>query len=155
MRTRILFALPFYLVASLALASNYGVDEIPEVIPKPEAVRLKAAGIGTTFALLEQGGDSKARKLLAQKTQIGVRTLEGWIQLADLMRVKGIGPDVARLLTAAGTKTIEQLKVADAAKLNDQIMKINTSQHLSQNPPSTEHLTAWISQAKTLPIVLH
>jgi predicted flap endonuclease-1-like 5' DNA nuclease len=155
MRARFLFAIPLWLFTSIAWASNYSIDEIPGIIPKPEAVRLQAAGVGTTFALLEQGADPSARKRLAHKTKIGVRSIEGWVQLADLMRVKGIGPDVARLLTATGTKTIEQLKDADATKLSDQIAKVNSSQHLSQNPPSSDHLAAWIAQSQTLPIVVH
>jgi predicted flap endonuclease-1-like 5' DNA nuclease len=74
--------------------------------------------------------------------------------MADLLRVKGVGPDVAKLMAAAGVKTVEQLKSADAAKLNDDITKANAKQRLSENPPSTEHLAAWIKQAQTLPIVL-
>ncbi len=74
--------------------------------------------------------------------------------MADLLRVKGIGPDVARLLSAAGVRTVAQLKAADPAKLNDAITAANTKQHLSENPPSIDHLKAWIQQAGTLPIVL-
>jgi predicted flap endonuclease-1-like 5' DNA nuclease len=143
------------LVPALARASNYALEEIPDTIPTKEAQRLKSAGVATTFALLERAGDAEKRKALAKETKIPQRTLDGWVQLSDLMRVKGIGPDVARLLVAAGTKSVEQLKAADAAKLGEEITKVNGSLHLSQNPPSTEHLVAWISQAKTLPIVVH
>jgi predicted flap endonuclease-1-like 5' DNA nuclease len=137
-----------------ARASNYALEEIPQAIPAPEAARLKGAGVPTTFALLEKAGDAKARKTLAHETKIPEKTLEAWAMMADLLRVKGIGPDVARLLTAAGVKTVAQLKTADAAKLNDEIGKVNSKQHLSENPPSLEHLQAWIAQAGSLPIVL-
>jgi predicted flap endonuclease-1-like 5' DNA nuclease len=142
------------LTAGLARASNYALEEIPQAIPASDAARLKAAGIATTFALLEKGGEAPARKALARQTKIAEKTLESWIQMADLLRVKGIGPDVARLLSAAGIKTVAQLKSADSAKLNDDIAKVNSKQHLSENPPSVEHLQAWIKQAETLPIVL-
>src|SRR5262249_47917473 len=98
--------------------------------------------------------DPKDRKTLAKTTKIPEKTLEGWIQMADLLRVKGIGPDVARLLAAAGTKTVSQLQKSNASELNDAIQKANAKQKLSENPPSVEHLQAWIAQAKTLPIVL-
>ena len=67
------------------------------------------------------------------------------------------GFDVAGLGfgTVDGVHTVAQLKTQDATKLNDEIMKANSKSHLSENPPSVEHLQAWIAQAQTLPIVLH
>lgn len=141
-------------LTGVAQASNYALEDIPAAIPAPEAGKLKAAGVSTTFSLLEKGADVGARKALAKQTKIPEKTIEGWVQMADLLRVKGIGPDVARLMAAAGVHTVAQLKTADATKLNDDIAKVNSKQHLSENPPSTEHLTAWIKQAQTLPIVL-
>jgi predicted flap endonuclease-1-like 5' DNA nuclease len=152
MRTSTLLAL--ILLPTIALASNYAVEDIPQSIPAAEAQKLKAAGVPTTFALLEKGGSLSARKTLAKQTKIGEKVLEGWVEMADLLRIKGIGPDVARLLQAAGTHTVSQLKNADASKLNDEISKVNSKQHLSENPPSVEHLQAWIQQAQALPIVL-
>ena len=138
-----------------ARASNYALEEIPQAIPAAEAVKLKAAGITTTFSLLEKAAEPKDRKALAKQTKIAEKTLESWAQMADLLRVRGIGPDVARLLAAAGAHTVAQLKSASAAALSDEIAKVNSKQHLSENPPSVEHLQAWMQQAQTLPIVLH
>ena len=138
----------------VALASNYAIDEIPQAIPAPDAQKLKAAGIATTEALLEKGADPKARKALALSSKVALPMLENWIRMADLLRIKGIGPDVAKLLAAAGVKTVAQLKAADPEKVNDSITKANSNNELSKNPPSSEHLRAWIAQAQTLPIVL-
>jgi predicted flap endonuclease-1-like 5' DNA nuclease len=143
------------LMSGVARASNYALEEIPETIPKAEAVKLKAAGIDTTFQLLQKAGDRAARKELAAHTRISEKTLQLWVEMADLLRIKGIGPDVTRLLAAAGVHTVIQLKTADATQLNAAIMKANSRQHLSENPPSVDHLAAWIAQAQTLPIVLH
>jgi predicted flap endonuclease-1-like 5' DNA nuclease len=137
-----------------ARASNYALEEIPMLIPAEDAQRLRAAGVATTFALLEKGSDPKTRKALATTTKIPAKTLDGWIKMADLMRVRGVGPDVARLLTAVGVLTVADLQKADAQKTADAIAKVAASQKLSENPPSAEHLTAWIAQAKNLPIVL-
>ena len=146
--------LAVFSVGGVARASNYALEEIPQAIPSADAAKLKAVGVATTFALLEKGGEPPARKALARQTRISEKTLEQWIQMADLLRVKGIGPDVARLLSAAGVKTVAQLKTQDPKSLSDTIMKVNASEHLSENPPSVEHLDAWIKQAQTLPIVL-
>ncbi len=155
MRIGKLVVLPILIsLVGVAHASNYDLSEIPQAIPAPDAAKLKSVGVTTTFALLEKGGEAPARKTLAKQTRIAEKTLEAWIQMADLLRVKGIGPDVARLLAAAGVKTVSMLKSADATALNDEIGKVNSKQHLSENPPSKEHLEAWIKQAQTLPIVL-
>ena len=84
-----------------AHASNYALEEIPQAIPAADAGKLKAQGIGTTFQLLEKAGDAKARKELAKAAKIPEKTLESWVQMADVMRVKGVGPDVTRLLGAS------------------------------------------------------
>ena len=154
--TKIVFALvALAAMAATARASNYALEEIPDAIPAADAQKLKGQGIGTTFQLLEKAGDAKARKELAKAAKVSEKALEGWVQMADVMRVKGVGPDVTRLLAACGVHTVAQLKTQDAAKLSDAITKANDKQHLSQNPPSVEHLQAWIAQAQTLPIVLH
>jgi predicted flap endonuclease-1-like 5' DNA nuclease len=142
-------------MAAIAHASNYALEEIPDAIPAADAQRLKGQGIATTFQLLEKAGDAKARRELAKAAKVPEKSLEQWVQMADVMRVKGVGPDVTRLLAACGVHTVAQLKTQDATKLSDQISKVNDKQHLSQNPPSVEHLQAWIAQAQTLPIVLH
>jgi predicted flap endonuclease-1-like 5' DNA nuclease len=155
MRIRSLVIAAVVCAARLAVASNYALEEIPQAIPPADAARLKTAGIPTTFALLEKASGPKERKALAKAAKVPEKTLEGWVQMADLLRVRGIGPDVARLLAAAGTHTVVQLKSANAEKLNDEILKVNSKLRLSENPPSLEHLTAWIAQAQSLPIVLH
>ena len=142
-------------VPLVAHASNYALEEIPQAIPAADAAKLKAAGITTTFALLEKAAEPKDRRALAKTTKIAEKTIEGWAQMADLLRVRGIGPDVARLLAAAGVHTVAQLKSANASAVSDEIVKVNSKQHLSENPPSVEHLQGWIQQAQTLPIVLH
>jgi predicted flap endonuclease-1-like 5' DNA nuclease len=142
------------LAAPAAHASNYALEEIPQAIPANDAQKLKAQGIGTTFQLLEKGAEPKARKDLSRATRIPEKTLDGWVQMADILRIKGVGPDVTRLLAACGVRTVAQLKTQEATKLSDEIMKVNSKQHLSENPPSMEHLQAWIAQAQTLPIVL-
>lgn len=141
-------------MAGLARASNYALEEVPMLIPADEAGRLRAAGVATTFALLEKASDPRDRKALAAQIRVTTRALDGWVKLCDLMRVRGVGPDVARLLTAAGVLTVSDLQHADAARTEDAIMKVNAVGKLSENPPAKEHLVAWIAQAKTLPVVL-
>ncbi len=138
-----------------ANASNYALEEIPALIPAEDAAHLRAAGVQTTFSLLEHGADPRSRKALAAAAKVQLRTLEGWVKMSDLMRVRGVGPDVARLLSAVGVLTVLDLQKAEAGKIADAIVRVNAQQKLSENPPSAEHLAAWIAQAKNLPIVVH
>lgn len=125
------------------------------LVPADEAAKLRGAGVVTTFSLLEKGADQKSRRALAASTNVNLRALETWVKACDLMRVRGVGPDVAHLLMAAGVNTVAELQTADAAKTAEAILRVNTQQKISENPPSAEHLSAWIAQAKNLPIVLH
>jgi len=138
----------------VARASNYELEEVPMLVPAEEAGRLRAAGVATTFALLEKGGDAHARRALSASARVPLKTLEGWIRECDLMRLRGVGPDVARLLTAVGVLTVADLQRADPDRTEEAIMRVNAQQKLSENPPGKDHLTAWIAQAKNLPIVL-
>lgn len=155
-RTQVAWAVMLALgIAGSASASNYSLEEVPMLVPADDAARLRGAGVTTTFSLLEKGADAKSRKALAANTKVALRSLESWVKACDLMRVRGVGPDVARLLMAVNVTTVAELQRADAAKTADAILKINAQQKLSENPPSAEHLAAWIAQAKNLPIVLH
>ena len=74
--------------------------------------------------------------------------------LADLLRVRGIGPDVARLLTAVGVRTIADLQRADPNLTAQAILDVNKARRLSQNPPGAPSLGYWIRVSRDLPIVL-
>jgi hypothetical protein len=153
--TGALFALTVsFSTIGTARASNYELEEIPMLVPAEDAAKLRAAGVATTFALLEKGADGRGRQALAGATKIPRKTIDGWVKMADLMRLRGVGPDVARLMTAVGVATVLELQKADAQKTADAIAKVAAAQKLSENPPSAEHLQAWIAQAKNLPIVL-
>ena len=66
------------------------------------AEKLSAAGITTVDQLLEMGKTAKARKSLEETTGINGSLILTWVNHADLFRVKGIGPQFAELLEAAG-----------------------------------------------------
>ncbi len=81
------------------------------------AERLKAVGIRTTDRLLNAAKGPKERKLLAEKTGLDEKRILGWANMADRMRIKGVGADYAGLLQAAGVDTVKELKYRNPAKL--------------------------------------
>lgn len=113
---------------------------------------LKAAGIRTTTGLLEAAKDAKGRKALAAKTGLDEKLLLKWANVADRMRIKGIGREHAELLRVAGVDTVRELKHRNALKLARAMKAANEKRRLVKFLPSEKHVTKWIEQAKKLPL---
>jgi predicted flap endonuclease-1-like 5' DNA nuclease len=127
-----------------------------EGIGSAYAVRLKAAGITTVEALLEQGGAAKGRGAIASSTGISEKLILTWVNHADLIRLNGVGPQYAELLEAAGVDTVKELRTRNAANLTTRLIEINEAKNISGTTPSEKQVTAWIEEAKTLdPKVSH
>ncbi len=114
------------------------------------AAALKSAGIRTTSRLLEAAKDPKGRKRLAAKTGLDEKRILRWANLADRMRVKGIGEDYAHLLEAAGVDTIRELKYRNPANLAKAMADANTKRKLVRLLPSEKAVSRWIEHAKKL-----
>jgi predicted flap endonuclease-1-like 5' DNA nuclease len=80
-----------------------------EGIGKVYAEKPVAAGIKTAEALLEAGCKAKAREEIAAKAGIPVKLILEWVNLADLMRIEGVGEEYSDLLEEAGVDTIAEL----------------------------------------------
>ena len=75
---------------------------VPQPGPGQVLVRVAAAGVNNTDELLKVGATPQGRKDLAEKTGISDKLILEWVNLADLMRINGIGPQFSELLEAAG-----------------------------------------------------
>jgi predicted flap endonuclease-1-like 5' DNA nuclease len=147
-------ALAVLLFAAPAAASVYPLDQVTLIIPRADAARLRRVGLESTLDLLTYGRTAPARRLLAERTRLAVEKIDAWVALADLMRVRGIGPDVARLLTAVGVRTLADLQNVEPVSTAQAIVTMNKQRRLSQNPPGAESLAHWVGEARRLPIVL-
>ncbi len=115
------------------------------------AEKLGAAGIKTTEKLLEAGCKAKAREELAAKTGIGSKLILEWVNLADLMRIKGVGEEYSDLLEEAGVDTVAELSNRKAENLIEKILETNKEKKLVRRPPVLKQVQKWIEEAKTLP----
>ena len=113
---------------------------------------LKANGIRTTGKLLEAAKDPKGRKALAEKTGLGEKSLLSWANMADRMRIKGVGQEYASLLQAAGVDTVKELKYRNPGKLAKAIAEANKKRKLVGVLPSDRAVVRWIEHAKRLPL---
>ena len=76
--------------------------EVIEGIGPVYADQLRKAGVATVEALLSQGATPGGRQQMEQKTGIGHALILEWVNLADLMRIKGVGEEFSDLLEEAG-----------------------------------------------------
>ena len=114
---------------------SYSINDIAGIGPD-YAERLRAVGIRTTARLLDAARNPKGRKQLATKTGLDEKRILGWANLADRMRIKGVGEDYAGLLQAAGVDTVKELKYRNPAKLARAMAEANAKRKLVRVLPS-------------------
>jgi predicted flap endonuclease-1-like 5' DNA nuclease len=99
------------------------------------AGKLKAAGIGTTEALLAKGATPKGRKEIAEASGIGDALILEWVNHVDLFRIKGVASEYADLLEEAGVDTIPELAQRKAENLFNKMNEVNAAKKLVRRPP--------------------
>ncbi len=125
------------------------VSEIEGVGPA-YAEKLANAGVDTINELLSTAAAKKGRAELAEKTGISESHLLRWVNHADLMRIKGIGPQFSELLEAAGVDSVPELSHRNAANLHTKMVEVNEAKNLVNRVPSETELQGMIDEAKTL-----
>ena len=125
----------------------YKIDEIEGIGPAYRE-KLQGAGIGTTDDLLEQCCTPQGRKAIAEKTGVSEKNILGWTNMADLMRVSGIGRQYAELLEASGVDTIKELRNRNAENLASKMAEVNAVKNLANSVPAQSVVEDWIAQAK-------
>ncbi|HLH90397.1 MAG TPA: DUF4332 domain-containing protein [Xanthobacteraceae bacterium] len=128
---------------------SYPIADLERLTPGV-AAKLKSIGIRTTGRLLERAKDLKGRKAIADATGIDEKCILRWANMADRMRIKGVGEDYAELLEAAGVDTVKELKYRNPANLAKAMSKANVERKLVQLPPSEKAVVRWIEHAKRL-----
>jgi len=126
----------------------YKIDEIEGIGPA-YGEKLHAAGIDTTDDLLSQCAKPAGRKQVAEKTGLSEKHILGWTNMADLMRVSGVGRQYAELLEASGVDTIKELRNRNAENLATKMDEVNGEKKLAKATPSKTTVEDWIAQAKT------
>jgi hypothetical protein len=119
---------------------------------EPEVVdSLRAVGIRTSDKLLEATKSAKDREALSLKTGIEPRELLRFANLADKLRVKGLGTGYAELLCRVGVDTVRELKYRNPAKLAAAMREENDKRKLVRLVPTEKAVGRWVAAAKTLP----
>ena len=133
--------------------ANYKIVDI-QGIGEVYAEKLVAAGVKDTDTLLEKCAGAKGRAALAEATGISEKLILTWTNHADLFRIKGVGPQFAELLEAAGVDTVKELGHRVPANLAAKMLEVNEQKHLTRRVPVEKEVAKYVEQAKALPAVM-
>jgi len=158
MRYGFLFALITGLTLCLAQgsarASHYAVGDVPTLITASDAEKLKKGGIATTEEMLLKAAKPKDRKALAKASGLPPASIMAIARRCDLLRIKGVGPEMVLLLEAASVKTSADLAKQGAPGLTAAADQANKTKKITEKPPTEPQFQDWIDQAKALPAVI-
>jgi PAS domain S-box-containing protein len=112
------------------------------------ALKLLEVGIKTTDDLLEQGKTRKGREDLVEKTGISSLLILKWVNMADLMRIKGVGEEYSELLERAGVDTVKELRNRNPKNLHDAMAQYNESHKVVRRLPTLAEVESWVQEAK-------
>ena len=129
---------------------SYSISAI-EDIGADEAEALKSVGIRTTEKLLEAAKSPKGRKLLAAQTEVNEKRLLRWANIADKLRIRGMGREYAGLLCEVGVDTVNELRYRNPARLAKSMAEANKRRKLVRFLPSEKLVRRWVEHARRLP----
>ena len=132
---------------------SYPIEDI-EGIGSRYAAKLRKIGIKRTHHLLDRGASRKGRKDLASESGLDESLILKWTNMADLMRVRGVGEEYSELLEAAGVDTIKELRNRKPANLHQAMADANAKRRLVRQLPGPAQVEKWVAQAKKLPPVM-
>jgi predicted flap endonuclease-1-like 5' DNA nuclease len=128
---------------------HYEIKEIEGIGPA-YAAKLEVCNIKTTEDLLAQCCTPSGRDKVSLATGISRGQILKWSNLADLMRISGIGPQFSELLEAAGVDTVKELRTRNAENLTTKMKEVNAEKKLARTSPAAAVVEGWIDQAKAL-----
>ncbi|MGF1533078.1 MAG: DUF4332 domain-containing protein [Bernardetiaceae bacterium] len=128
---------------------NYKIEEIEGIGPAT-AEKLALAEITNTNELLEKCATANGRKAVAETTGLSTKQVLVFANMADLMRIKGVGGEFAELLKASGVDTIKELRNRNATNLAQKMAEVNAEKKLTRRVPTESQVAAFIEGAKTL-----
>lgn len=134
---------------------TYKITDI-EGIGSNFAGKLATVNIDTTDDLLKLCCDGKGRKTVSQRAGLSESQLLKWANMADLMRVSGVGEEYSELLEAAGVDTVKELRNRNAENLAAKMKEVNETKKLTRATPSVTEVKKWVEHAGTLnPLITH
>jgi predicted flap endonuclease-1-like 5' DNA nuclease len=132
---------------------NVPIDTI-EGIGSVYSAKLKEIGIHYVADLLAAGASRTGREDLVEKTGISATLILKWVNMADLMRISGVGEEFSELLEAAGVDTVKELRNRNPENLYQAMLQANQQRQMVRRTPHLSEVQSWVEQAKQLEPVM-
>ena len=88
---------------------------------------------------------------LAKKTKISPKLIDKWQEQADLMSLKGVGPEYAEALNKVGIDSVKEFARRNAQSTLDKIKAFDKRRpHVIRKLPTLAQIKTWIKQAEDL-----
>ena len=123
---------------------------------------IEIEGVGEKYAkILEKAGLANVEDLislkwkeikdLAIKTKISLKLVEKWQDQAELMIIKGIGPEYSEVLNRVGIDSTLELAYRNPKNTLDKIVEFDKKQpDVIRKIPEVKEIEGWINEAKSM-----
>lgn len=128
---------------------SYPINDIEGIGPRLTKM-LKKVGITQTKHLLDRGASKKGRRELAKESGLKETQILKWTNMADLMRIRGVGEEYSELLEAAGVDTVKELRNRNSDNLQEAMAAKNAKKKLVRQLPGPKQVKSWVAHAKKL-----
>lgn len=118
-------------------------------ISQAQITKLNKAGVRGLGTLLVRASTREGRVALAKETRIASSRLLNWVHRADLMRVRGIDDDYARVLARAGVTSVVDLSTRNPSELTEAV-QVAASIEAVKRVPRLASLRKWIEESRHL-----
>ncbi|MFX0074208.1 MAG: DUF4332 domain-containing protein [Candidatus Hermodarchaeota archaeon] len=120
-----------------------------EGIGKKYSLKLGRAGYATVEDLKKLTWEQINE--LAKKTKISPKLIDKWQEQADLMALKGVGPEFAEALNRIGIDSVKELSRRNSSKVLEKIQAFDKRRpNVIRKLPTKAQVDSWIKQAKDL-----
>ncbi len=127
----------------------HNISEIKGLDPAIQT-KLVQANMKTIEHLLEATATRQQRSALAKQLGVSETQLTDWINRADLMRINGVGPEMADLLEECGVDSCKELQHRKAENLYAKLKETNDARKITHHAPTLAQVETWIQEAATL-----
>lgn len=131
-----------------AQASEYPLESV-SFLTEAEVEALRKLPAATTHDAGRALATPAQRRRAARSIKLPLQRLAEVGALFDLMRIRGVGARMARLLSASGVPTCAALGKQEAEPLARRMAETNAREQISQKVPDATILANWIEQARS------
>ncbi len=124
------------------------IGEIKDLDPQAQT-RLEQAQIHTVEDLLKATSTPQQRTALAKQLGVESNQLTEWINRADLMRLKGVGKEMANLLEESGVDSCKELQHRKPEHLVAKLKEVNDARKITHHAPTLAQVQEWIKESET------